>query len=226
MLKMPNQTEERHLQPKEVAALMRKLLKHHYPRQKFSVRTKTFAGGASVDVHYQGGPNRHEVERLVNTLQFARFDSMTDYGYAAKLWVNMETGEAVTAYEEQTHSNPHGPTNRRCPGLDYELCTAGKLYVGVDRERAHGETCAVCGEGMTNHYCTCENKTCERVVREFANGPTHWVDQLRRPEAELDLERHQDTLEALRNNYDLEARPTLFADPMDDFNYPGNKNHY
>jgi hypothetical protein len=209
VLKMPNQTEERHLQPKEVAALMRKLLKHHYPKQKFNVRTKTWSGGASVWVRYQGGPNRQKVENLVNTLQFARFDSMTDYGYTAKLWVNMATGEAVTAYEEQTHSNPNGPTNHRCPGLDFELCTAGKVWVTVNRERAQGETCAVCGEAMGRWDC-CENKTCERVVREFANGPTHWVDQLRRPEAELDLERHQETLEALRNNYDLEAQPLLF----------------
>ena len=225
MLKMPNQTKERDLQPKEVAALMRKLLKHHYPRQKFNVRTKTYTGGASVWVRYQGGPNQREVERLVNTLQFARFDSMTDYGYAAKLWVNMATGEAVTAYEEQTHSNPHGPTNRRCPGLDYELCTAGQVYVNVNRERAQGETCAVCGEEVGRWDC-CENKTCERVVQKFAGGHAHWAQQLRRPEAELDLERHADKLEALRNNYDLEARPTLFAEPMDDFNFPGNKNHY
>jgi hypothetical protein len=62
----------------ETAKLVRKVLKREFPGQKFSVRSHTYAGGASVSIGYTGGPCQRTVEDAVNWLQGCDFDGMID----------------------------------------------------------------------------------------------------------------------------------------------------
>lgn len=48
-------------QAKESAREIRKVLKANWPDTKFSVRSKQFAGGSSVDLHWTDGPTEREV---------------------------------------------------------------------------------------------------------------------------------------------------------------------
>jgi len=81
----------------ETAKVVRAELKKHFPGQKFSVRSKTYAGGASIDISYEGGPSTRTVEDSVNWLQGADFDGMTDMkSYRAPVLVANEDG----SYEE------------------------------------------------------------------------------------------------------------------------------
>lgn len=63
----------------ETAKLVRKALKEAFPGIKFSVRSKTYSGGASIDVHWTDGPADCQVKPLVCAFQGGSFDAMTDY---------------------------------------------------------------------------------------------------------------------------------------------------
>lgn len=81
----------------DTAKLVRAELKRKYPGQKFSVRSHTYAGGASISISYTGGPDQREVEGTVNWLQGADFDGMIDMKtYRDSVLVANEDG----SYEE------------------------------------------------------------------------------------------------------------------------------
>ena len=68
----------RYLNTKEVAVLVRKVLKEAFPGIKFSVRQDRYAGGSSVNVSWTDGPLMGEVDRHVRLFQGSKFDGMTD----------------------------------------------------------------------------------------------------------------------------------------------------
>ena len=63
----------------ETAKLIRKALKEAFPGFKFSVRSHTYSGGASINVGWRDGPTGEEVERVARVFAGATFDGMTDY---------------------------------------------------------------------------------------------------------------------------------------------------
>jgi hypothetical protein len=76
---MPHPTNtKRYLSPAETAKLVRKALRDAHPGVKFSVRTHTYAGGASVHVNWTDGPTAPQVEATAQRYAGATFDGMTD----------------------------------------------------------------------------------------------------------------------------------------------------
>ncbi len=69
---------KRYLSPAETARLVRKAIKDAHPGVKFSVRTNTYAGGASVRVSWTDGPTAPQVEATAKRYAGASFDGMTD----------------------------------------------------------------------------------------------------------------------------------------------------
>lgn len=67
------------IQPAACAKLVRRALAEAFPGVKFSVRTRTYAGGASVDVRWIDGPHQAAVEAVAGRFEGATFDGMTDY---------------------------------------------------------------------------------------------------------------------------------------------------
>jgi hypothetical protein len=62
----------------ETAGLVRAALKKSFPGVKFSVRSHTYSGGASIDVSWTDGPTRKQVEAVTYRYAGASFDGMTD----------------------------------------------------------------------------------------------------------------------------------------------------
>lgn len=62
----------------DTAKLIRKALKEAFPGIKFSVRSDTYAGGASIRVNWTDGPTQRDVDKIARTFSGATFDSMTD----------------------------------------------------------------------------------------------------------------------------------------------------
>ena len=62
----------------ETARLIRAALKQAHPGVKFSVRSKTYAGGASIDVEWVDGPTRDQVRLTTQLYTGADFDGMID----------------------------------------------------------------------------------------------------------------------------------------------------
>lgn len=81
----------------ETAKLIRAQLKTQFPGVKFSVRSSTYSGGASIDVRWTDGPTEKEVDRVVGPFEGARFDGMIDMAYYASSWLN-EDGSASVAH--------------------------------------------------------------------------------------------------------------------------------
>ena len=63
----------------ETAKLVRAALKESFPGIKFSVRSKSYSGGASINVGWTDGPNTRQVEAITGTFTGGYFDGMTDY---------------------------------------------------------------------------------------------------------------------------------------------------
>lgn len=63
----------------ETAKLIRQSLKESFPGVKFSVKSKTYAGGASINVNWTNGPNSKQVNAIVKRFEGSYFDGMSDY---------------------------------------------------------------------------------------------------------------------------------------------------
>lgn len=62
----------------ETAKLIRAALKEAFPEVKFSVRSSSYSGGASIRVGWVDGPKSSQVEAVAKTFQGASFDGMQD----------------------------------------------------------------------------------------------------------------------------------------------------
>jgi hypothetical protein len=62
----------------QTAKRVRQALKAKYPGVKFSVRSSTYSGGASIDVSYTDGPAQHGVYVFLQQFAGCDFDGMTD----------------------------------------------------------------------------------------------------------------------------------------------------
>jgi hypothetical protein len=71
----------------ETAKLIRKVLAKAFPGQKFGVRSKSYSGGASIDISYEGGPAHHLVDAAVEPFRGSDFDGMIDGSSHNKSWL-------------------------------------------------------------------------------------------------------------------------------------------
>jgi len=62
----------------QTAKLLRQTLKEAFPTTKFSVRSASYAGGASIDVHWTDGPTATQVQAICDRFEGADFDEMQD----------------------------------------------------------------------------------------------------------------------------------------------------
>lgn len=72
-------TERRYISAADTAKLIRKALKESFPGVKFSVRTSTYSGGASIRVCWTDGPTRKQVAAVAGVFSGSYFDGMIDY---------------------------------------------------------------------------------------------------------------------------------------------------
>jgi hypothetical protein len=90
----------------ESAKMLRKALAARFPGVKFSVRSKTYSGGASINVSWTGGPCGREVERITCRYEGADFDGMID----------------LKTSKDALLSLPDGSLKRVRFGSDYIFC--------------------------------------------------------------------------------------------------------
>jgi hypothetical protein len=75
---MTASTSPKYLSVVETAKLLRAALKAAHPGVKFSVRSDSYAGGASIDVSYVDGPFEPAVKAITDLYSGASFDGMID----------------------------------------------------------------------------------------------------------------------------------------------------
>lgn len=86
----------------DTAKLVRQALKEAFPGVKFSVRSSTYAGGASMRVNWMDGPSSAQVESVTNHFEGSYFDGSIDYKGSVSHMLN---GEAVRFGADSIHCN-------------------------------------------------------------------------------------------------------------------------
>jgi hypothetical protein len=69
----------RYLSCAETAKLLRQALKEAFSGVKFTVKSKTYSGGASISVGWTDGPNSAQVKAVADCFEGAYFDGGIDY---------------------------------------------------------------------------------------------------------------------------------------------------
>lgn len=87
-------TEAKYFSVTETAELVREALKKNFPGIKFSVRSRSYSGGASIDVHWILGPTTREVDAVCRQYESADFDGMIDLETYKSHWLLPE-GSAI-----------------------------------------------------------------------------------------------------------------------------------
>jgi len=120
----------RHLRCAETAKLVRKALKPVFPGIKFSVRSKTYAGGASIDIRWTDGPTTKEVDKVAGIFSGAEFDGMVDCKYYSDHWL-MPDGTVTIAKTAGDHG--FEPVQHEAPGPGAERVSMGADFIFTDR---------------------------------------------------------------------------------------------
>lgn len=128
----------------EVAKLVRQSLKKDFPGVRFSVRSSRYAGGASVHVMWEEGPQEDDVRAKVKQYEGSRTDG--DYSPRPVYHYLRPDGEALVAHNPASSamgaSEPQGEDNRALARLmptDVELVNFGADYVFCHREPSEAE---------------------------------------------------------------------------------------
>lgn len=116
----------------EVAKIIRFVLKREFPRTKFSVRLRRFAGGSSIDIHYDKdgayAPKKADVEKHVKNFVNHDFDGMTDSSVSLNHWMTPDYKVTVANRDAMTFQKAiHNPK----PSRDAFLVHFGAGFVTV-----------------------------------------------------------------------------------------------
>lgn len=128
--------EWKYLTCAETARLVRAQLKRTFPGIKFYVRSHNYAGGASINVDFipkDGGPDWRKVQAAVQQYAAREFDSMIDYGWRVRSWLNPD-GTSIVAYNEGSEPGQiKGEVNAK-PDPKAVLVIMGADYVFVQQK--------------------------------------------------------------------------------------------
>lgn len=109
----------------EAAKLVRVALKKEFPGTKFSVKTSKYSMGASISVHYEGGPDEKEVDALVSRYSGKDAPDVTDYSASLHhvLKTNPDGSHEIKLWTKDTQLGP-----------DEKVVSLGSDYVSAHRK--------------------------------------------------------------------------------------------
>lgn len=117
----------------DTAKLIRPLLKAAFPGVKFSVKSDSYAGGASIDISWTDGPSKKAVEKIAKPFAGAGFDGMIDMKYSKSAWLlpdgtatwgsSSGTGDSRGSEPGYKYEKPHPDAKKVHFGSDYVFCT-------------------------------------------------------------------------------------------------------
>jgi hypothetical protein len=84
---LTTEVKEKLFSTTETAKLIREALAKKYPLIKFSVRSRSYAGGSSIDVSWTFGPTINEVDQYLGPYESRGFDGSIDLSYLKDQWL-------------------------------------------------------------------------------------------------------------------------------------------
>jgi phospholipid N-methyltransferase len=152
----------------DVAKLIRFELDKKFPNQKFSVKTKKYSGGSSIDVSWIDGPTTKEVDSIVNLFSGASFDGMIDMQVQHSHYLT-PSGLVYGGTSGSTGSmGTIEPISNSCPknGIKVSL---GSNYIFTNRHY-NEETEKAAFDYCLGYYIVCDGMQYE----DYKNGRTNW----------------------------------------------------
>ena len=132
--------EKEYLSCADTAKLVRQTLKRAFPGQKFGVRSSTYSMGASISVHYTGGPASADVEALVCCYESSHFDGSIDMAFSHSSWLEPDGGACIAHSPGSVGSmGLFQPVYNDRPSLTSRLVSFGADSIHVSREPSQVE---------------------------------------------------------------------------------------
>ena len=129
-----NKEETTYLSCAETAKLIRKALKEKFPKEKFSVRSSVYAGGASIDVGWTDGVAYEGVNDLIKQFAGAGFDGMIDYKFYKDHWILPDGSVVLARSEGSSCTGGYNPSvKNEKPHQDAKKVSFGADYVFANR---------------------------------------------------------------------------------------------
>ena len=163
----------RYLTVAETAILVRAALKRHFPNTKFSVRSKSYSGGASIDISWTDGERTALVKPVADGFEGRSFDGMNDLASNQDSWIKPD-GDADLAYRPESHGGSIPGYVSDAPHPDAELVHFGANYVFCNRHITNFDEREKEAATYIRQHCHCEG---EPPSDRFGN---EWVDNLSR----------------------------------------------
>ena len=138
----------------DTARLLRKELKANFPGIKFSVRSDSYSGGASIRVNYNGaggGPLSEDIEAVTDFFEGGGFDGMIDLAYG-KYHYMLPDGSFIKGRSSGTAGSGgvHEGWNNEMPEGAVEVhFGANYIFVRDEGPPRHREDC----EWSTMNWC-------------------------------------------------------------------------
>lgn len=124
-----------YLSVSETAKLIRAALKRAFPGVKFTVRSSSYSGGASIRVGWQDGPADRMVQSVTGQFAGGGFDGSIDMAYSRTHWL-MADGTTCVASDPGTSGSggSHAPERNWMPSPDAKLVRFGADFVFTERQ--------------------------------------------------------------------------------------------
>jgi len=157
----------------ETAKLVRQVLAKQFPTTEFSVRSKKYSGGASIDIRWTDGPAEREIEPFVKQFEGADFDGMIDLKTYSSHYL-LEDGSAVIAHAPGTEGSMGviPAVDNRLPVTGMREVHFGADYIFCSRGRSNFDELHKQVSTLIRERCHCEG---EPPNDRFGND---WVEQL------------------------------------------------
>lgn len=177
-------TTKTYLSVADTAKLVRKALKEKFPGQKFSVRSSSYAGGASIDVGWIDGPTDKAVSAVTSAYTGADFDGMIDMAIYTESWYCPEHGATFKATPGTEGSMGTIPEAEGAPPcLEAVPVSMGADYIHTNRRYSEEAVAAAlveineaAGPGIDlDTHCPEVDVWDGKVVRTTGNGLRCWV---------------------------------------------------
>ena len=166
----------------DTAKLVRAALKKAFPGVKFSVRSDTYAGGASIRVRWTDGPTTKAVEEVAKVYEGGGFDGMIDMAYNKDGWL-LPDGSAAFGSSPGTEGS-----RGSVPSYSHEAPAPGavKVSFGADYVFCNREHSVAAYTAAVAAVCDRYGMEVPEIVDSF--GYPHFKGHYRIPNSDLDLD--------------------------------------
>lgn len=163
------ESKTRYLTVVETATIIRAILKKRFPNQSFSIRSKKYSGGASIDIGWTDGLRAAEVEKIVGGFEGRSFDGMNDLASNQDSWL-LPDGTAELAYRPDSYGGSIPGYVSDAPHPKAELVHFGAHYIHCNRHITDFDTKEAKANEYIRQHCHCEGD-------RFGN---EWIDSIAR----------------------------------------------